>query len=114
MAELGALCEAVDLEVVASDVREAPALYVDFVFRECNLIIPELVMRATQNHELARELGDIAPQAPEQTELGAAWTFTRRTEYSGWAYTRCQDVFGYQRMRVIGTLLGLKSDWLTE
>lgn len=79
VAELGALFEAAGLEEVESDIREAPAPYLNFAVHECNLLIPELVMRATQNQELARQLGDIMPQALEQTKLGAAWTFARRT-----------------------------------
>ncbi|KAI1211886.1 S-adenosyl-L-methionine-dependent methyltransferase [Annulohypoxylon truncatum] len=76
---LGTIFQEGGLEGIECDVREAPPPHINLAVHECSLLIPELLMRATENKELAQRLADTMRQALEQTREGAAWTFTRLT-----------------------------------
>lgn len=76
---LGTFFQEGGLEGIECDVREAPPPHINLAVHECSLLIPELLMRATENQELAQRLAETMRQALEQTREGAAWTFTRLT-----------------------------------
>ncbi|ROV90906.1 hypothetical protein VMCG_09957 [Cytospora schulzeri] len=63
----------VDLE---SDVREMPAPWAYFN-HECNLMLHELLLRQTQNKEVAKAVGELMPEVLAETKKGAWWGFTR-------------------------------------
>ncbi|ROW17079.1 hypothetical protein VPNG_01298 [Cytospora leucostoma] len=61
-----------------SDDREMPAALAYFI-HECNLMIHELLIRQTQNKEVAKTVGDLMPEVTAETKKGAWWAFTRWT-----------------------------------
>lgn len=63
---------------VESDVREMPAALAYFN-HECNLMIHELLIRQTQNKEVAEAIGELMPEVTAEIKKGAWWAFTRRT-----------------------------------
>lgn len=66
------------LQDVRSDVRDAP-MHLALAMHECSLLIHELVVRKTQNPEVAEGLQTLLPQAAKETREGSCWAFTRWT-----------------------------------
>ncbi|RAK84510.1 hypothetical protein BO79DRAFT_259285 [Aspergillus costaricaensis CBS 115574] len=66
------------LEEVQSDLKDAPP-YMAVAKHECNLIVPEMLARTTQNSALSEKFSRLIPEAVEETHGGAYWAFTRLT-----------------------------------
>ena len=66
------------LEEVESDLKDAPP-YMAVAKHECNLIVPEMLSRTTQNSVLSEKFSRLIPEAVKETQEGAYWAFTRLT-----------------------------------
>ncbi|GLA62842.1 hypothetical protein AtubIFM55763_004955 [Aspergillus tubingensis] len=66
------------LEEVESDLKDAPP-YMAVAKHECNLIVPEMLARTTQNSVLSEKFSRLIPEAVKETQEGAYWAFTRLT-----------------------------------
>jgi hypothetical protein len=66
------------LEDVVKDVRNGP-MHLELAQMECNLVLPDLVARTTQNEALAKQLTELLPVVAKQVRHGACWAFTRYT-----------------------------------
>lgn len=55
-----------NLQEVQSDVREAPP-YMAVAKHECNLIVPEMLARTTQNPAVGEKFSRLLPEAVEET-----------------------------------------------
>lgn len=68
------------LEAVESDVRDMPP-HLELATHECNLLLPELVMRKArrEGEAQAAQLGELLQEVAAEIRGGAFWAFTRHT-----------------------------------
>ncbi|PSN72074.1 hypothetical protein BS50DRAFT_607536 [Corynespora cassiicola Philippines] len=66
------------LEEVEADVKDSP-MYLALAAHECNLLIHELLVRKTQNKQVAQALECLLPEVSRETRGGSCWEFTRWT-----------------------------------
>ncbi|KAI1845393.1 hypothetical protein JX265_005254 [Neoarthrinium moseri] len=63
---------------VEADVRDAPP-DLAMAMHECNLTLHTLLPRQTKNHEAARAVSSLLPEACRETRAGSCYAFTRWT-----------------------------------
>ncbi|OTB02438.1 hypothetical protein M426DRAFT_264618 [Hypoxylon sp. CI-4A] len=76
--KLAGLAESAGLSDINAEKRDAPG-YLAFAMHECNLVLHELMARATGNEAFAKGLEQLMPEVTEETRKGASWDFTRWT-----------------------------------
>lgn len=65
-------------ESVEADIKEASP-YMAISMHECNLLVPEMIARKTQNDDVAKGIRELMPEVAKETKDGACWAFTRWT-----------------------------------